>query len=120
MKKFILIILIVVFAATMPFVGISCKTTTETTTAETTKAAETTTTAAETTKAAEETTTTKAGEVGEPSQPIKIVVWDWQAGTKAYDDALNEINGKYHELHPNVTVERTAYNLSEYSELIKT
>ncbi|MCL4377118.1 MAG: ABC transporter substrate-binding protein [Actinobacteria bacterium] len=114
MKKFILIILIIVFAATMSFVGISCKTTTETTTAETT------TTAAETTKAAEETTTTKAGEVGEPSQPIKIVVWDWQAGTKAYDDALNEINGKYHELHPNVTVERTAYNLSEYSELIKT
>lgn len=121
MKKILPVFLILVFAITMSLAGISCKTTTQTTSAaETTAAAQETTSAAETTTAAEETTATKAGEVGEPSSPIKIVVWDWQAGTTAYDNALNEINAKYKELHPNVTIERTAYNLSEYSELIKT
>jgi len=117
MKKILVFLLIAVFSVSMLALGVGCKT--GGTTAEETTAAATTaaaTTAAETTAAE----IAAAGEVGEPAQPIKIVVWDWQAGTAAYDNALNEINTKYHELHPNVTIERTAYNLSEYSELIKT
>lgn len=117
MKKFWVFLLIAVFSVSMVGLGVGCKTggttVTETTAAETTAAA---TTAASETTAAE----TQTSEVGEPASPIKIVVWDWQAGTAAYDNALNEINSNYNKLHPNVTIERTAYNLSEYSELIKT
>ncbi len=115
MKKFWVFLLIAVLSVSMAMVGAGCKTGGTTTASETTAPA---TTAAETTVAAE--TTAAAGEVGEPESPITIVVWDWQAGTAAYDNALNEINSKYNEMHPNVTIERTAYNLSEYSELIKT
>jgi ABC-type glycerol-3-phosphate transport system substrate-binding protein len=101
MKKLLVILLVLAFTAGILFTGISCKTATTETTVEATQE-------------------TVAVEVGEPAQPIKIVVWDWQAGTAAYDNALNEINSKYTEMHPNVTIERTAYNLSEYAELIKT
>ncbi len=124
MKKFLVFLLIIVFVLGLSFAGSSCKTetTAATTAAEATAAPATTAAAPATTAAAAETTAaaTQTSEVGEPSSPIVIKVWDWQAGTAAYDNALNEINGKYHELHPNVTIERTAYNLSEYSELIKT
>ncbi|MCL4415594.1 MAG: hypothetical protein M1365_02665, partial [Actinobacteria bacterium] len=109
MKKFWVFLLIAIFSVSMVGVGVGCKTggttVTETAAVETTAAA---TTAASETTAAE----TKTSEVGEPSSPIKIVVWDWQAGTAAYDNALNEINSNYNKLHPNVTIERTAYNLS--------
>ena len=51
--------------------------------------------------------------------PLTITVWDWQAGS-AFDDALAEVNGLYNEMNPDVTIDRTAYSVSEYSEVIKT
>ena len=53
-------------------------------------------------------------------EPIVITVWDWQSGAAAYDNSLAEINALYQQKNPNVTIERTGYNLSEYGELIKT
>ncbi|MBM3706704.1 MAG: extracellular solute-binding protein, partial [Actinobacteria bacterium] len=111
MKKILVIVLAVMLAAGIAFSGISCKTET----AETAEAAEDTeaTEAAETTAAEAETTAAAEGE------PIVITVWDWQSGS-AFDPALEEINALYSQTHPNVTIERTGYNLSEYGELIKT
>jgi ABC-type glycerol-3-phosphate transport system substrate-binding protein len=96
MKKIITFLVVAIFLISMVFVGISCKE----------EAAET--------EAAE----TSAVET-EAAEPITIVVWDWQSGS-AFDQALEEINALYTQKNPNVTIERTGYNLSEYAELIKT
>ena len=111
MKKILIIILAAVLSAGIIFSGTSCKTeTVETTAAEQeTEATE----AAQTTAAAEETSAATEGE------PIVITVWDWQSGS-AFDPALEEINALYTQMHPDVTIDRTGYNLSEYGELIKT
>ncbi len=112
MKRFLVFLLVVVFSLSLIFTGVSC--TAET--AETTAAAGETT--AEAAGAAEETTSAETA-AGAEGEPIVIEVWDWQAGS-AFDPALEEINALYTQMHPNVTIERTGYNLSEYGELIKT
>jgi ABC-type glycerol-3-phosphate transport system substrate-binding protein len=53
------------------------------------------------------------------AKTVTIKVWDWQSGSK-FDPALTEINALYMKRNPNITIERTGYNLSEYDELIKT
>ncbi|MBU4450517.1 MAG: extracellular solute-binding protein [Actinobacteria bacterium] len=107
MKKFWVFLLITVFSVSMLALGVGCKTggtTAEETAAET--QAQETTAAAETTVAAEE-------------EPIVITVMDWQSGS-AFDPALEEINALYQEQNPNVTIDRTGVNLTEYAEVIKT
>lgn len=86
------------------------------------KAAATTTTSAETTETTTttEATTTTAAETTAAEQPVTITIWDWQAGAPAYDAALKEINDLYHQKHPNVTIDRKAYNSAQYGDLIKT
>src|SRR4030043_1479614 len=114
MKKFWVFLLIAVFSVSMLALGVGCKTG-GTTAEETTAAA---TTAAATTAAAETTAAETSAETS--GEPIVITVWDWQSGATAYDNSLTEINALYQQKHPNVTIERTGYNLSEYGELIKT
>ncbi len=107
MKKILIVLLAIVFSVGIIFTGISCKTgTTEMTTAET-----------------QEGETAVETEVGDTTamegEPIVITVMDWQSGS-AFDPALEEINAMYHEQNPNVTIDRTGVNLTEYAEVIKT
>jgi len=50
---------------------------------------------------------------------ITITIWDWQAGP-AFDGAFEKLKPYYEKKHPNVRIDRTGYNLSEWDELIKT
>jgi ABC-type glycerol-3-phosphate transport system substrate-binding protein len=50
---------------------------------------------------------------------ITIEIWDWQAGP-AFDNAFAKLVPVYEAKHPNIKIDRTGYNLSEWGELIKT
>lgn len=56
---------------------------------------------------------------GAKDQKVVIKIWDWQAGP-AFDGAFEGLKPAYEKLHPNVTIQRSGYNLSEWDELIKT
>ncbi|MFC2159209.1 hypothetical protein ACFLQS_00630 [Actinomycetota bacterium] len=107
MKKILILLLIIAFTASMVFVGIGCKAGAAEEAIE--EAAE------EIADAVEEA----ADEVMEDKEPITITVWDWQAGS-AFDDALAEVNGLYNSMYPHVTIDRTAFSVNEYEEVIKT
>jgi len=110
MKKILVVLMAIVFTMGIIFTGTSCKT-------ETGQTSETAGETAAATDAGE--TASGETETGSSEEPIEIVVWDWQAGS-AFDPALEEINALYTQMNPNVTINRTGYNLSEYGELIKT
>lgn len=98
MKRFFVFMLIVVFAVSMILIVISCKTTAAATIEEVAEEAE---------------------EEEAAGEKITIEIWDWQAGP-AFDGAFEKIKPAYEETHPNIIIDRTGYNLSEWDELIKT
>ena len=61
----------------------------------------------------------EAREGGMTGKQVVIKIWDWQAGP-AFDGAFEGLKPAYEKLHPNVMIQRTGYNLSEWDELIKT
>ncbi|MCL6088248.1 MAG: extracellular solute-binding protein [Actinobacteria bacterium] len=75
------------------------------------KAAATTTTAAETTAA----TTTTAAETTAAEKQITITIWDHQVGDP-YKNAFAELIPAYEKLHPNIKIERTAYNYADIED----
>jgi ABC-type glycerol-3-phosphate transport system substrate-binding protein len=97
-KKLLVGLIIIVFTTGMIFAGTGCKTESSS-------------------EATAEETAEATGE--ESGEAITIEIWDWQAGP-AFDGAFEKIKPAYEAAHPNITIDRTGYNLSEWDELIKT
>ncbi|MCL5985696.1 MAG: extracellular solute-binding protein [Actinobacteria bacterium] len=106
--KLSLIVTIVLLISALTFIFSSCAPAKPVT--EETAASET---------ATEETTAETKAEETTAAEQITITIWDWQAGDPFFN-AFSEIIPMYEATHPNIKVERTGYNLSEYDELIKT
>ncbi|HEB29998.1 MAG TPA: hypothetical protein ENI15_03870, partial [Spirochaetes bacterium] len=66
-----------------------------------------------------ETGTKETAKKEEKEEIITIEIWDWQAGP-AFDNAFEKLVPVYEAMHPNIKIDRTGYNLSEWDELIKT
>ncbi|MBM3705141.1 MAG: hypothetical protein FJW66_01310 [Actinobacteria bacterium] len=110
MKKILIISLVVIFAASLGFLGAGCKTeTAETTVAEETTAAQT---VAEETSAATEA----------PAQEGTIVLkfTDWQGGNEGILKSYNELKEIFIKEHPEVKdIEYTQYTVTTYNEFLK-
>ncbi|MCL4376944.1 MAG: extracellular solute-binding protein [Actinobacteria bacterium] len=112
MKKILIIVLVVIIAISMLFIGISCK---KTTSVETTAKAEETTTqaiSAETTVA--ETTAAETTS----AEPITISWWDLQTAPE-YKAMLDEVFALYQKDHSNVSFDRKGQPAGDYAELLK-
>jgi len=104
MKKGLIILFILLFVASMLFIGAGCKTqaVAETTAAATTAA----TTAAETTAAETIAAETTAAEETITTEPVKMI-WmsSWNLG-EPIQIIINDMLDQYTKDHPNVTIER--------------
>lgn len=108
MKKYLIYLLVVVFAVSIVFTGAGCKATTaETTTAETT--------VAETTAAAE----TSAAETTVSAEGVVLKIADWQAGVDNILNSYKEFISNFEVKHPGVKVEYTQYSYTDYNEFLK-